>query len=136
MWVVRADGVSDVVGVEHSAAVVGNGVVRDAAEHRGPRRLGSENVRFISEDDLVAALGVGQDGHEVAHSPACHKDRGLLAQPLRGHRLQRVDLGVFAVHVIAQFSLVHRSAHLRRGLGHGVASKIDQSHVVTPVVRW
>ena len=134
--VVRAHGIPDVVGVEHSAAVVGNGVVRDAAEHRGPRRLGSEYVRLVSENYLVAALRVGQDGHEVAHSPACHKDGGLLAQPLRCHRLQRVDLGsspYTSSPSSASYIALRISAE---GWVTCVASKIDQSHVTTPVVRW
>ncbi len=48
----------------------------------------------------------------------------LVGQPL----LQRVDRGVLAVDIVADFRRQHRRAHRGRGPGHGVAAQINPFH--------
>src|SRR5204862_112312 len=43
-------------------------------------------------------------------------------------RLQPIDGRILAVDVVADLGFGHRPAHLRRGCGHGVGTKIDRAH--------
>ena len=89
---------------------------------------------FVDDDVLTAtgddeATGPAQDpeGDLVGHDPGGHEEGGRLAHPLGVGLFQGVDRGVFAVLVVAHLGLGHGPAHLRRGLGDGVAAEIDEA---------
>ena len=81
---------------------------------------------MLVEDHLLAVARAHHDRDQVAQRPRREEDRGLLAQELGGHRLEQVDGGVLAEHVVADRRLRHEAAHLRRRSRRGVAAEVDQ----------
>ena len=94
----------------------------------GAGGLVPEDVGLVSHDDLIAALAVGEDGHQVAHGAAGHEEAGFLAEHLGSAFLEAVDGGVFAVDVVADLGASHGLPHGLGGLGDGVAAQVDDAH--------
>ena len=86
-------------------------------------------------DGLVAARQVGHQRDEVAHRAARDEQAGLLAQQLGGARLERVDRGVVAEHVVAELGRGHRAAHRVGRVGDRVGAEIDQGHGRASIAR-
>ena len=60
--------------------------------------------------------------------PGRDEEPGLLAEELGGARLEGVDRGVVAEHVVAELGGGHRATHGGRGVGDGVGSEVDEAH--------
>ena len=88
-----------------------------------PRIISSPRVVCASTDTRLPIV------------PAGYEYGGLLAEPLCRHRLQPVQRGVVAEHVVAEFSLVHRPPHLLGRMRNRVAAQIHFSHSPKPPYR-
>ena len=82
-------------------------------------------VRHLADDVFVAALAMTQDGAEIALRARRHKQRRFKTEHIGDFFLQRVDAGVIAKHVVAQWRGQHGGAHGRRGLRDGVTPQIN-----------
>ena len=104
-----------------------HGADQAAGEHRRRRHLIIENVCARLGDHFLARLRQRANRNLVAHCARGHKQRRHAAKPLRRAPLQQIDRGVFAINVVADFGRSHRRAHLKRRLGYGVGSQINDS---------
>ncbi len=96
------------------------------------RHLVADHVGPGGSQRLAARTGVEGDGRLVAHRPRRHVDRCRLAHHLGRDLLEPVDRRVLAVDVVADLSLGHGPAHLRRRprdrVGAEVGSSVGCSH--------
>ena len=76
-------------------------------------------------DEFLAMMSVQLDCDLVAHGAAGDEERRLAPENLSRALLQTVDGGVFGVNVVANLGFKHRTPHLRRRLGDGVAAQVD-----------
>ena len=93
-----------------------------------PAASSSDDVVLATGDRLLASREVGKLGDEAAHRPAGHEEPGLLAQQLRGTFLEGGSGGVLAEDVVAHLGFGHGPPHLRRWLGDGVRTEVDDVH--------
>ena len=77
---------------------------------------------------ILAARQVGQLRDQIAHRAAGDEEPRLLAQQVRGSGLELDHGGIVAEDVVTNLGLRHRPAHLGRGPGDGVGSKVDRLH--------
>src|SRR5207247_2918736 len=63
----------------------------EAADARRARHLVLKDMAVDLEDDLLSGLGVAEQGAEVTHGPARNKERGFLADHVRGPSMRAVD---------------------------------------------
>jgi hypothetical protein len=84
-----------------------------------------EQVRAHIADHFFAMVGVQLHRDGVAHGAGGDEQRGLFAGDFGGAAFQQVYGGVFAINIVANLGFEHRPAHLRRGLGDGVAAQVD-----------
>ena len=96
-----------------------------AAEHRRAAGLVFVDVGLIAEQDLFAAPRLRQHRHQVALRAGGHEQARLLAEQRRHPLLQPVHGGIVAVHVVAEFGVVHGAPHLAARVGHGVAAQVN-----------
>ena len=109
--------------------------------HRRTAALVFVSMRFHPDQVFIAARAVCKHGNEIClgtgRAPECSLETKIVCYAL----LQRDDGRVFAVHVIADFSLKHGLAHARAGLGHGVTAQVDDVasiihlHIMPPWFR-
>jgi hypothetical protein len=111
---------------EHAAHAVEQ-LEQHAADRGAGAGFGDVGVRGAIEDHLVAVARPEQDPDQVALRARGEEDRGLLAEEVGGHRLEQVDGGVLAQHVVAHRRLGHEAPHLGRRPGRGVAAEVDQA---------
>jgi hypothetical protein len=129
MRIVGLDRGLDLGEVERAVGPVGNGLGLDGTEHRGAARLVAVAVRFLAENDLVAALAVAHQGREVGLGARGEEERRLEAEDLGRARLQAVDRGIVAEDVVPQLGLEHRAAHPGRRARDGIRAQVyDSGH--------
>ena len=132
--VVGADGGLDIFPPERPVGLIGDRVGEDPAQGGHPARLVDEDVRAVSEDDLLAAGAVGEDGGDVSHRAARDQQPRLHPGPLGRHRLEAVDRGVLAEDVVPQLGAEDRLPHGRGGKGYRIAAQIYDRHRQPPIV--
>ena len=89
--------------------------------------LGVDDVRGPIGDHLVAQAAMDADGGLVGHGAARQEQRVLLAQKLADPLAQPVDGGILHLLLVAHLGVGHGLSHAGRGLGLGVAVKIDET---------
>ena len=107
-----------------------HGMVDEAAKDRGAAGLVVVDVRLVADDHLAPARAMRQQAGEVAHRPARHEDRRVLAHALRGAAFELVDRRVVPEHVVADVGRRHRRAHGGRGAGNGIRAEVDDPHAL------
>ncbi len=120
-----APGVRDLGQVHGSVRALLEGTDRGAHDDGVPAGLVHDGVGRRAGDGLVAAREVRDQRHEVAHGAARDEQARFLAQQLRGPRLELVDGGIVAEHVIADARGGHRAAHGVGRVGDGVGAQVD-----------
>jgi hypothetical protein len=105
---------------------VGNriGLHLHACNHGGGCQFVVQDVAFGVYQDRVAGLRPHLDGDFVCHRARRGEQRGFVPQQFRHTSLQAVDRRVFAVHIVAEFGVCHRAAHLRRRQGHSIRTQV------------
>ncbi len=105
------------------------GAVHRVEDHPGKDgggpHLVDKDMGVAAADDVVPPLCVGHNRQLVPHGAGGDKKGGLLAGFFRRQGLQAVDGGVVAVDVVPHRGLGHHPAHLRGGLGNGIAADVD-----------
>ncbi len=74
---------------------------------------------------LFPMPGVQLDADGIAHGARRQKQRGLLAEDLGDPLLKFSDRRIFAVYVVADFSLGHGAPHGGRRFRYRIAAQID-----------
>ena len=119
------DGCRDVGQRHFPHAVLCQRLRLDAAQHGCTAAFIAVSVGVLAHDVLVAPLAMRHQGAQVALRARRHEQRRFFAGDLRDARLQGVDCGVVAKHIVTQGRSQHGLAHGRSGLGHGVAAQIN-----------
>jgi hypothetical protein len=70
---------------------------------------------------------MGFDGQLVAHGSRGYEECSFLAQEMGGFFLEGIGRGIFSQYIIPNGRLKHSFAHLRRGPGYRIASKVNES---------
>jgi len=130
--VLGTDGGFDLLQTHRSVRLIGDDVGEDAAQRGHPARLVQENVRAVSQDDLLAAGAVGENAGEIPHRAADDQERRFHSEEVCGYGFEAVDRGVLGEDVIAEIGLENGPAHLGGGQGHGIAAQIDHGHFGPP----
>ena len=124
--VILPDGLFQQMGVDDIVRAVHRVQGHPGQDSGGPY-LVDQDVGVAAADDGVPPPGVGHDGQLVAHGAGGDKKGGFLAGKLRRQLLQAVDGGVVTIDIVPHRGLGHGPAHLRGGLGDGVAADIDDT---------
>jgi hypothetical protein len=121
----RVDGGVDRLQGQRAVGVGTNRVEHESAQRRCGPVLVVVDMRLVAEDDLAAAVAVGEERREIAHRAAGHEERGVPAGHPGGERFESVDGRIVAEHVVPNLGAHHRIAHGGRREGHGIASQVD-----------
>ena len=112
--------------IERAVGLVGDRLRLDRAQHRAAARLEAVGVRVLADQVFVAAPAMAHQRRQVGLRARGKQQPPLEAEQPRGLRLQAVDRGIVAEHVVADLRLCHRAPHARRRARHRVGTQIDQ----------
>jgi len=126
--VVLAHGIRHRIGIQPADGVRRQRVGDHATQRGHAARLPGIDVAIRAQDGFVAAAGVGQHGAEVAHRAAGDEQARFFAHFGRGQRLQLVDSGIFAIHVVTHRRGGHGRTHRQRRPTDGIGAEVDAIH--------
>jgi hypothetical protein len=118
----RLDRGNDFVQRQRTVGVLRDRLRLDGAQHRRAAAFPAEGVRIGADQVFVAAFAVRHQAQQVGLRAGGHEQPGLETQIVGQPLLQRVDRGIFAVHVVADVGYQHGLAHGLGWLGDGIAA--------------